>query len=76
MMFLSIAFFTKEIFTLLAFKLIIDYFFIFPVHQKLGLKLKINHFLLFELYYSIYVVAMPLILIFSRKVTWKEREFV
>lgn len=76
MMFLSIAFFLKALITLVLFKLIIDYFFVFPVHQKLGLKLKLKHFLLFELYYSIYVVAMPIILLFSRKVYWKEREFV
>ncbi|MCF6268816.1 MAG: glycosyltransferase [Melioribacteraceae bacterium] len=76
MMFLSIIFFSKAIISLMAFKLIIDYFFIFPVHQKLGLKLKWIHFLLFELYYSLYVVMMPIILIFSRKVYWKEREFV
>lgn len=76
MMLLSVIFFSKAIITLAAFKLIIDYFFIFPVHQKLGLKLKWKHFLLFEFYYSLYVVSMPIILIFSRKVYWKEREFV
>ncbi len=76
MMFVSLLFFSKAIFTLMAFKIIIDYFFVFPVHQKLGLKLKLKNFLLFELYFPIYVVAMPFILLFSRKVYWKEREFV
>lgn len=76
MMILSIFFFSKVIFTLVAFKIIIDYFFVFPVHQKLGLQLKWKHFLLFELYFILYVIAMPIILIFSRKVYWKEREFV
>ena len=75
MMFLSIPFFSNAIFSLFAFKIIIDYFFIFPVHQKLGLELKLKHFLLFELYYSLYVVLLPVILLFSRKVTWKERQY-
>lgn len=76
MMLLSIFFFSKAIITLVAFEIIIDYFFLFPVHQKLGLKLKLKHFLLFELYFMLYVIVMPIILIFSRKVYWKEREFV
>ncbi len=76
MMFLSIFFFSKELITLIASKIIIDYFFVFPVHQKLGLKLKLKHFLFFELYFILYVILMPIILIFSRKVYWKEREFV
>jgi len=76
MMILSIMFFSKGLIIIIASKIIIDYFFVFPVHQKLGLKLKLKHFLFFELYYIVYVVLMPIILIFSRKVYWKEREFV
>jgi len=69
-------FFSKSIITLIAFKLLIDYFFIAPVHQKLGLTLRAKHFFLFELYFILYVVITPIILIFTRKVTWKEREYV
>jgi len=76
MMILSIFFFFKGLITLIAAKIIIDYFLIFPVYKKLGLKLNLKHFISFELYYIIYVVIMPIILIFSRKVYWKEREFV
>ncbi len=76
MMLLSIFFFSKAIIPLLAFKIITDYFFISPVHSKLGLKLNFKHFLFFELYFIAYVIAMPVILIFTRKVTWKEREYV
>jgi len=75
MMLLSPFFFSKSVFTLFLFKIIIDYFFITPVYQKLGLKLQLKHFLLFELYYIIYVVAMPVILLFNRKVKWKGREY-
>ncbi len=76
MMILSIFFFTKTIIPIVAFKIITDYFFIAPVHSKLGIKLSVKHFLLFELYFIGYVVAMPAILIFTRKVTWKERKYV
>ncbi|MBU1115822.1 MAG: glycosyltransferase [Bacteroidetes bacterium] len=68
--------FSKAIIPLLTFKIIIDYFLIAPVHQKLGLTLKAKHFFLFELYFILYVVIIPIILIFTRKVTWKEREYV
>lgn len=76
MMILSIFFFSKDVIPLVAFKIIIDYFFIAPVHFKLKLKLGLKHFLLFELYYIFYVVALPLSLLFSRKVIWKGREYV
>jgi len=68
--------FSKAIIPLVAFKFMTDYFFVAPVHQKLGLTLKLKHFLLFEIYFMLYVVITPIILIFSRKVTWKEREYV
>lgn len=76
MMILSIFFFSSNIIPIIGFKLIVDYFYIAPVHQKLGLKLKMGKFLLFEFYYSLYVVVMPLILLFTRKVVWKDREYV
>jgi len=76
MMLLSIFFFSKAIIPLIVFKLLIDYFFIAPVFKKLELKLELKHFLIFELYYISYVVVMPFILIFTRKVIWKEREYV
>jgi len=76
MVLISPFFFTKAIIPLISFKLLIDYFFIGPVHQKLGLTLKLKHFLLFEIYFLLYVVITPIILIFSRKVTWKGREYV
>lgn len=76
MMLLSPFFYSKGIIPLLAFKILTDYFFLVPVYEKLGLKLKLKHFLLFELYYALYVSIMPFILLFSRKVYWKEREYV
>ena len=76
MMVLALFFFSKAIIPLFVFKFIIDYFFIAPVHSKLGLKLSFKYFLFFELYFITYVVVMPFILIFTRRVKWKEREYV
>lgn len=76
MMVLSFFFFSKAIIPLLVFKILIDYFFIAPVYNKLNLNLKVKHFILFEIYFILYVITIPVILIFSKKVTWKEREYV
>ena len=75
MMFLSFFFFSRDVFTMMAFKIFIDYFYILPVHKRLEIPIKLNHFLLFELYYSLYVIAFPIILLFDRKVFWKERQY-
>jgi 1,2-diacylglycerol 3-beta-glucosyltransferase len=73
---LSPFFFSKAIIPLIAFKFLIDYFFIAPVYTKLKLKLKLKHYFLFELYFMVYVVTMPFVLLFTRKVIWKDREYV
>jgi len=60
---------------LIVFKVAIDYFLLFPVHKRLGIKKNLKYFLSFELYYIIYVVAIPFILLTSRKVIWKGRKY-
>lgn len=57
------------------FKLFIDYFFVYPVFKKLKLKLKLTHFLAFEIYFIIYVILLPFIVLPNRKVKWKGREY-
>lgn len=76
MIILSPFFFSKAIIPLLVFKLLTDYFFLAPVYKKLDLKLKTIHFLLFELYFILYMVIASITLVFTRKVIWKEREYV
>ena len=60
---------------LILFKILIDFYFLLPVYKKLGLKLQIKHFLAFEIYFIIYVIGLPLLVFFNRKIKWKGREF-
>ena len=60
---------------LFVFKILIDYFFLYPIFKRLNLKLKIKNFISFELYLIIYVLILPLLVIFNRKVKWKGREY-
>ncbi len=73
--FISPLFFSAVWLYLAVFKVAIDYFFLFPVHSSLGVRKNLKYFLTFEVYYTLYVVAIPFILSFSRKVIWKGREY-
>ena len=57
------------------FKIAIDFFVILPVHQRLGLQKNLKYFPVFQIYYILYVIFLPLALIFSKKVIWKGREY-
>jgi len=57
------------------FKIFIDYFFVYPVYKRLNLKLRFNHFIAFEIYFIIYVLLLPFIVLPNKKVKWKGREF-
>ncbi|HSP86894.1 MAG TPA: glycosyltransferase, partial [Ignavibacteriaceae bacterium] len=59
---------------LAVFKLIIDFFVLYPVHKILGLTKNLKYFFVFEIYYTIYVLILPFTLIMNRKVIWKERK--
>lgn len=59
----------------IAAKVLADFYFLWKpinVFKKLFL---IKYFLLFEIYYSIYELLLPLVTVLSRKVVWKERAF-
>jgi cellulose synthase/poly-beta-1,6-N-acetylglucosamine synthase-like glycosyltransferase len=60
---------------LAVFKLAIDFFVLYPVHKVLGLTRNLKYFFVFELYYTLYVLALPFILLINRKVVWKERKY-
>ncbi|GAB4300910.1 MAG: glycosyltransferase [Ignavibacteriaceae bacterium] len=60
---------------LTSFKIIIDLLVLYPVHKELGIKSKLKYFIHFQLYYLIYVVAIPFVLLISRKVFWKGRKY-
>ena len=68
-------FFSAAWIYLLIFKISIDLFVLYPVHQKLGLQKNLKYFLVFEIYYILYVIFLPLTILFSRKVIWKGRKY-
>ncbi|MFA3783055.1 glycosyltransferase [Melioribacteraceae bacterium 4301-Me] len=56
-------------------KVALDYFFVKTVFNKLGMKLKIVQFFAFEIYFIIYVLVLPFVVLPSRKVMWKGRVY-
>ena len=72
---LSPFFFSTTWLYLLIFKIATDLFVLIPVHQKLGLQKNLKYFLMFEIYYILYVVILPFLVLFNRKVKWKDRVY-
>ena len=68
-------FFSTTALVLVLFKFFTDYFFLAPIYKELKLKLKLKYFVTFELYFLTYVLLLPLLLLFSRKVVWKGRKY-
>ncbi len=68
-------FFSLSVLYLIVFKILIDYYFVKPVFNKLKLKMRFTHFLAFELYFIIYVLILPFVVLPNRKVKWKGRTF-
>ena len=68
-------FFSNVALYLVLFKLLIDYFFLQPLYKRLNLKLRMKSFIAFEIYFIVYVILLPIILIFNRNVIWKGRKF-
>jgi len=60
---------------LVFFKITIDLFVLYPIHQKLGIAKNLKYFLIYQVYYTLYVIALPFIVFISRKVIWKGREY-
>ena len=60
---------------LVFFKIAIDFFVLLPVHQRLGLQKNLKYFLVFEIYYIIYVLVLPFVILFNKKVKWKDRVY-
>jgi cellulose synthase/poly-beta-1,6-N-acetylglucosamine synthase-like glycosyltransferase len=68
-------FFTGVWLYLAVFKFAIDLFILFPVHSRLGIKQNLKYFVQFEIYFIIYVIILPVIVLSSRKVVWKGKEY-
>jgi cellulose synthase/poly-beta-1,6-N-acetylglucosamine synthase-like glycosyltransferase len=69
-------FYTKNWLYLVLFKLATDLFLLFPAYVQLGLVKDLRYFIAFEIYYTIYVILLPLIILFTGKnVSWKGRKY-
>lgn len=68
-------FFSLPVLYLSVFKILIDYYFVKPVFNKLKLRMRFTHFLAFELYFIVYVLVLPFVVLSNRKVKWKGRTF-
>jgi cellulose synthase/poly-beta-1,6-N-acetylglucosamine synthase-like glycosyltransferase len=60
---------------LVVFRFAIDFFFIYPAIKKLKLVNSLKYFFAFELYFIIYVIVLPFIVLPGRQVLWKGRNF-
>ncbi len=56
-------------------KIVTDYFVLFPIHQKLGITKNLKYFIAYQVYYLLYVVALPFIVLPNRRVIWKGRKY-
>jgi len=74
-MLLTPLFFSPVWLYLTVFKLATDFFVLYPVHKILGLTKNLKYFLTFQVYYIIYPLMLPFIVLFNRDVIWKERKF-
>lgn len=68
-------FYSNAVLYLIFFKIVIDYFFLFPLHSKLNLTLRFRSFIAFEIYFLIYVIVLPISVMLGKNVKWKERLF-
>ncbi len=64
-----------NVLVMLIYKITLDYTFIKPVYNKLTIKLKFIHFITFQIYFIIYVLLLPVFLLFGKKVVWKGRTY-
>jgi cellulose synthase/poly-beta-1,6-N-acetylglucosamine synthase-like glycosyltransferase len=60
---------------LIFFKIVTDLFVLYPVHQKLGITKNLKYFWAFEIYYIIYVLLLPFMVLTNRTVIWKGRKY-
>ncbi|MEI7812149.1 MAG: glycosyltransferase [Ignavibacteria bacterium] len=68
-------FFSANVLYMILFKLATDFLFLYPILKNFRLTSKLGYFLSFQLYYIIYVIALPLMVLVSRKVIWKGRSY-
>jgi len=68
-------FYTPLCLFLIVLKLLLDGLVLYPVLKNLGISQNFKYFIQFQIYYTIYVVMLPFIVLADRKVIWKGREY-
>jgi len=68
-------FFSPTWLTLVIFKIVLDFFLLYPVHLNLGIEKNLKYYFHFQIYYIIYVILLPFIVLPNKKVIWKDREY-
>jgi cellulose synthase/poly-beta-1,6-N-acetylglucosamine synthase-like glycosyltransferase len=67
--------FSTSILYLVFFKLVSDYLLLFSSHKYLNLSFSFINYLVFEIYYTIYVIILPFVVFINQDVNWKGREY-
>lgn len=75
MIILSPFFFSANLIWLIISKFIVDFVYLYPLFQKWNIVKTLKYFWAFEIYYIIYVILLPIVVLFSRKVVWKGRKY-
>ena len=60
---------------LAVFKIAIDFFVLLPVHRHLKITKNLKYFFHYQLYYLIYVIALPFLVLPNKTVIWKGRRY-
>ncbi|MCX6150155.1 MAG: glycosyltransferase [Ignavibacteriales bacterium] len=68
-------FFTASAVYITVFKLATDFLFLYPILKQFNLTPTLKHFFAFELFFIIYVVLLPFVVLPNRKVLWKGRNY-
>ncbi len=61
--------------SVLASKLVIDFIYLSDLLRRINKKRYLLYFLPFELYFSLYILVIPFLALFSKNVHWKDRTF-
>jgi cellulose synthase/poly-beta-1,6-N-acetylglucosamine synthase-like glycosyltransferase len=75
MLVLSFFFYSAEVLAIISVKIISEFLLLYQAHKQLNLTKNLRYFLFFEIYYIIYTLFIPVILIFNKKIIWKERTY-
>lgn len=60
---------------LVTLKLLLDSLVLLPSHKEFNIKKNLKYFLFFEIYFIVYVIILPFIVLPSRKIFWKGRKY-